>query len=161
VIGGIKVDDPVRRWWGQSHGVVGGGEGGRVPAGSERGPWCRGRWPRRRELRRGQGRRWHAVWRHAIGGRRSQESWRRHRRTGSAGGLARPHGDGAGPRVVERQPTLAAAPAGGASTRGAATPTSALARATATVGGGMLMKVVGGAAGCLPPGDAWVKGVVL
>jgi hypothetical protein len=38
VIGGTGVDDPVGRRWGQSHGAIGGGEGGRVPAGTERGP---------------------------------------------------------------------------------------------------------------------------
>jgi hypothetical protein len=55
VIGGTEVDDPVGRWWGQSHGAVGEGEGSRVLAGSERGRWCHCRRPQRRELRLGQG----------------------------------------------------------------------------------------------------------
>jgi hypothetical protein len=61
VIGCIGVDDPVRGWWSQLHGVVSGGEGSWVPASNKRGPWCRGRCPRRRELRRGQGSRGHAI----------------------------------------------------------------------------------------------------
>jgi hypothetical protein len=116
VIGCTGVDDLVRRRWGQCHGAVCGGEGSRVPTCNERGPWCRGRRSRRRELRRGLGRWGHAVWRHVVGGRRSQES--RRRRTGGAGGLTQPHGDSAGPGVVERRPTLAPTPAGGTSTRG-------------------------------------------
>jgi hypothetical protein len=57
------------------------------------------------------------------------------RRTRCIGGLT-PHGDGAGPGVVKRRPTLAAIPAGGTSTVGAAAPTSALAVATTSVDGG-------------------------
>jgi hypothetical protein len=171
VIGCTGVDDPVRGRWGQRHGAICVGEGGRVPASSERGPWCRGRRSRRWELRRSRGRWGHAVWRHAVGGWRSQECWRR--RTGGAGGLTRPHGDGAGPGVVERRPTLAATPTGRTSTRGVAAPTSALAGATAAGSGGMLTRgrrsrgggragvPVDGARGGYPPGDAWVPGVVL
>ena len=40
-------------------------------------------------------------------GRCSQESWRLHKRTGGTRGLTRPHGDGAGPGVVDRRPALA------------------------------------------------------
>jgi hypothetical protein len=137
VIGCTGVDDPVRRRWGQRHGAVCGSEGNRVPTCNERGPWCRGRRSRRRELRRAPGRSGHAVWRHVVGGRRSQES----RRTGGAGGLTQPHGDNAGPGVVERRPTLVATPIGGTSTRGAAAPMSALVGATAAVDGGMLTRV--------------------
>jgi hypothetical protein len=50
VVGCTGVDDPVRRWWSKRHGAVGSGEGGRVPAASERGPRCRGGGPCRREL---------------------------------------------------------------------------------------------------------------
>jgi hypothetical protein len=141
VVGCTGVDDPVRRWWSQRHGVVCGGERGWVPASSEWGPGCRGRGPRRRELGWGRGRRGHVVRRHVVGrrrrcavGGRSQES--RRRRTGGTGGLTRPHGDGVGPGVVERRPALAATPAGGTSTGGAAIPTSALARATDAVDSG-------------------------
>jgi hypothetical protein len=51
-------------------------------------------------------------------------------------GLTWPHGDGSSPGVVERRVALAATPVGGTSTGGAATPVSALAGATAAVGGG-------------------------
>jgi hypothetical protein len=86
---------------------------------AKRGSWCRGRWSCRRKLRWGLGRWWHAVWRHVVGGRHSQESRRRRQMSGGAGGLTRPHRDGAGPGVIEQRPTLTATPAGGTSMRGA------------------------------------------
>jgi hypothetical protein len=91
--------------------------------------------------------------------------------TGGVGGLTRPHRDGAGLGVIERRPTLAATAAGGTSTRGA--PPSALAGATAGIGGRMLTRgrrrcswgpSVGlgrwSTEGC-PSGDAWAPWVVL
>jgi hypothetical protein len=55
---------------------------------------------------------------------------------GGTGGLTRPHGDGSGLGVVERWSALAATPDGATSTGGAANLVSALAGATAAVGGG-------------------------
>jgi hypothetical protein len=69
--------------------------------------------------------------RHVVGRWRSQES--RRRRTGGAGGLTMPRG-------CRMTANSVATPAGGTSIRGVATPTSALARAMASVGGGMLMR---------------------
>jgi hypothetical protein len=147
VVGCTGVDDPVRRWWSQRHGVVGGGERGWVPASSERGPGCRGGGPRRQERRRGRSRRWHTIRRHAVGRQqrcavdwRRQESRRRRRRTGGTGGRTRPHGDGVGPGVVERRPALAATPANGTAMGGVVAPASALAGATVTISGGSLTR---------------------
>jgi hypothetical protein len=138
VVGCTGVDDPVKGGWCQHHGAVGGGKGGYVPTSSQARRGSHGVGPRRHELRWSRGRRGHAVWGHGEGrwrgssvGGCSQESRRLRGRTGGTGGLARPHGDGGGPGVVDRWPALALAlapPAGGTSTRRAATPAFALAR---------------------------------
>jgi hypothetical protein len=91
VVRRTRVDHPVGRGWCHRHGAEGGGKGSWVPPSSHRGPWCRGGGPQRRELGRSQ--RGHAV------GRRGQEGQRR--RAGGTRSLARPHGDGPGPGVVE------------------------------------------------------------
>jgi hypothetical protein len=69
-------------------------------------------------------------------GRRCQEG--RRRRTGGTQGLARPHGDGPGPGVVELRPCLAATPAGRTTLGGAATPTATLSGTTSIGGGGRM-----------------------
>jgi hypothetical protein len=139
VVGGTRVDHPVGGRRGPRHGAESGGEGGVVPASRQRGPSRRGG-PRGQELARSRMRCWHAVGRrgrHAVGWR-SQEG--RRRGTGGTRGLARPHGDGPGPGVIEGRPRLAATPAGWTTTRGAATPTAALAGTTTSVGGGRLTR---------------------
>jgi hypothetical protein len=161
VVGGPRVDDLVRRW-SQRHGAICDDERGLVLVSSERGPVCRGRSPRRRGLRWSWRRCGHAVRRHAVGGH-SQESWCRHRRTRGAGGLTKPHGDGSGPGVVEGRPALAATPAGGTSTRGAATlasafagrrPPSAVEAGRGAVAGGRAGAPVDGVRGGCPLEDA-------
>jgi hypothetical protein len=99
VVGGTRVDHPVGRR-GHRHGAESDGEGGVVPASRQRGPSHRGG-PRGQELWRRRMRCRHAVGRrgrHAVGWH-SQEGWRRG--TGGTWGLARPHGDGPGPGVIE------------------------------------------------------------
>jgi hypothetical protein len=144
VVGCTGVDDPVRGGWCQNHGAVGGGKGGYVPTSSQARRGSHGVGPRRHELRWSRGRRGHAIWGHAEGrwrgssvGGCSQESRRLRGRTGGTGGLARPHGDGAGPGVVDSRPALAPPPpAGGTSTRRAATPRPPLRGAAGVVAGG-------------------------
>jgi hypothetical protein len=101
VIGCTGVDDPVRGWWSQRHGVVGGGEGVGVPSSSERGAWCCGRCPHKLERRWWRGRRWRIVRWHTVGRWRGQEGLRRSWRARGTGSRTQPHGDGAGPGVVE------------------------------------------------------------
>jgi hypothetical protein len=50
VVGGTKVDHPVRGRRGHRHGAESGGEGGVVPASSQRGPRRQGGVPRGQEL---------------------------------------------------------------------------------------------------------------
>jgi hypothetical protein len=136
VVRGTGVDHPVGRGWGHRHGAEGSSEGGVVPTASRRGPRRRGVGPGGQERGRSLGHDGHTVRRrqgHAVV-RCSQEGRRR-----GAGGtrcLARPHGDGPGPGVVEGRPCVAATPARGTTTRGSATPTAALAGATTSVGRG-------------------------
>jgi hypothetical protein len=92
VVGGTRVDHPVGGRRGHRHGAESGGEGGVVPASKQRGPSRHG--GPRGQCRHAVGRRG----RHAVGWR-SQES--RRRGTGGTWGLARPHGDGPGPGVIE------------------------------------------------------------
>jgi hypothetical protein len=128
MVGGTGVDHPV--------GAESSSEGGVVPTSSRRGPSRRGGGPRGQERGRSLGHDGHIVRRrrgHAVV-RCSQEG----RRRGTRGTrcLARPHGDGPGPGVVEGRPRVAATPAGGTTTRGSATPTAGLAGATTSVGRG-------------------------
>jgi hypothetical protein len=74
VIGCTGVDDPVRGWWSQRHGAIGGSEGVGVPASSGRGPRCCSRCPHRMEQGWCRGCRWRAVRWHAICRWRGQES---------------------------------------------------------------------------------------
>jgi hypothetical protein len=133
VVRGTGVDHPVGGGWGHRHGAEGSSEGGAVPTTSRRGPRRRGVGPRGQERGRSLGHDGNTIRRCAVV-RCSQEGGRR--RTGGTRCLARPHGDGPGPGVVEGRPRVAATPAGGTTTRGAAAPTAALAGATTPVGRG-------------------------
>jgi hypothetical protein len=84
VVGGTRIDHPVGGRRGHRHGAESGGKGGVVPASRQQGPSHHGG-------PRGQ-------CRHAVGWR-SQEG--RRRGTRGTWGLARPHGDGPGPGVIE------------------------------------------------------------
>jgi hypothetical protein len=100
VVGGTRVDHPVRGRRGHRHGAESGSEGGVVRASRQRGPSHHGG-PQGQELGRSRMRCRHAVGRrgrHAVGWR-SQEGWCWG--TGGTWGLARPHGDGPGPGVIE------------------------------------------------------------
>jgi hypothetical protein len=100
VVGGTRVDHPVGGRRGHRHGAESGGEESVVPTSRQRGPSRRGG-PRGQDVGRSQMRCRHAVGRrgrHAVGWR-SQEG--QHRGTRGTWGLARPHGDGLGPRVIE------------------------------------------------------------
>jgi hypothetical protein len=100
VVGGSRVDHQVGGRRGHRHGAESGGEGGVVPASRQRGPSHRGG-PRGQELGWSRMRGRHAVGRHGrhVVGWHSQEG--RRRGTGGTWGLARPHGDGPGPGVIE------------------------------------------------------------
>ena len=135
VVRGTRVDHPVRGGWGHRHGAEGSSEGGVVPTASRRGPSRRGGGPRGQERGGSLGHDGHTVRRrrgHAVGAVRRAGAEGR----GGTRCLARPHGDGPGPGVVEGRPRVAATPAGGTTTRGAAAPTAALAGATTPVGRG-------------------------
>jgi hypothetical protein len=136
VVRGTGVDHPVGGGWGHRHGAEGSSKGGVVPTASRRGPRRRGVGPRGQERGRSLGHDGHTVRRHRGHAvvRCSQEA--RRRGTGGTRCLARPHGDGPGPGVVERRPRVAATPVGGTTTRGSATPTAALAGVTTSVGHG-------------------------
>jgi hypothetical protein len=128
MVGGTGVDHPVGGGRGHRHGAESSSEGGVVPTSSRRGPSRRGGGPRGHDghtVRRWRG---HAVVKCSQEGRR--------RGTGGTRCLARPHGDGPGPGVVEGRPHVAATPVGGTTTRVSATPTAALAGATTSVGRG-------------------------
>jgi hypothetical protein len=136
MVGGTGVDHPVGGGRGHRHSAESSSEGGVVPTSSRRGPSRRGGGPRGQERGWSLGHDGHTVrrWRgHAVV-RCSQES--RRQGTGGTRCLARPHGDGPGPGVVEGRPRVAATPAGGTTTRGFATPTAALVGATTSVGRG-------------------------
>jgi hypothetical protein len=154
VVRGTGVDHPVGGGGGHRHGAEGSSEGGVVLSASRWGPRRRGVGPRGQERGWSLGHDGHTVRRrrgHAVV-RCSQEG--RHRGTGGTRCLARPHGDGPGPGVVEGRPRKAATPAGGTTTRGSATPTAALAGATTSVGCGSRMRGHrdGGWRACRSPG---------
>jgi hypothetical protein len=140
VVRGTRVDHPVGGGRGHRHGAEGSSEGGVAPTASRRGPSRRGVGSRGQERGRRLRHDGHTIRRrrgHAVV-RCSQE--RRRRGTGGTRCLARPHGDGLGPGVVEGRPRVAATPAGGTTTTGSATPMAALAGATASVGRGRRMR---------------------
>jgi hypothetical protein len=140
VVRGTGVDHPVGGGWGHRYGAEGSSEGGVFPTASRRGPRRRGVGPQGQERGRSLGHDGHTVRRrrgHAVV-RCSQEG--RRQGTGGTRFLARPHGDGPGPGVVEGRPRVATTTAGGTTTRGSATATAALAGATTSVGRGSRMR---------------------